>query len=263
MSLDWSRLFPPGEYGFHMGLRVGGARAFFSATGNSVELLAERGRWLNEEPEKYEAALPEGLALVEEAAELAVGWGTQVKAEVGALGRVWEPDFVLLREGEDGAFRVVAGAVCFPTSWALRDKLGHSLAETHGPVPGLNAAIGARIDMALARLAPDAAWERENWGLARDAERNHHPARPRPRLDETITPQEVWLRVERQCLVKLPRTGGVLFGIRLVLLPFAQVLAEPAAADGLRRALASMPGEVAAYKGLAQARAALLGWLEG
>jgi len=129
-------------------------------------------------------------------------------------------------------------------------------------VPGLNAAVGARIDMALARLAPGAALERENWGLARDAERNHHPSRPRRRLDETITPEEVWLRVERQCLVKLPRTGGVLFGIRLVLLKFAQVLADPAAADGLRRALTSMPAEVAAYKGLAQARAALLGWLE-
>jgi hypothetical protein len=246
-----------------MGLRAGDARVFFSATGNRAELLAERGRWLDEDPEEYAAASSEGLALVEEAAVLAAEWGMPAAADVIALGRVYEPDFVLLQASEGGGFRVVAGAVCFPTAWALRDKLGRSLAETHGPVPGLNAAIGARIDMALSRLAPGAAWERENWGLARDAERNHHPTRPRQRLDETITPQEVWLRVERQCLVKLPRTGGVLFGIRLVLLPFAQVLAEPAAADGLRRALASMPREVAAYKGLAQARPKLLGWLEG
>jgi hypothetical protein len=244
-----------------MGLRAGDARVFFAATEDGVELLAERGHWLNEEPEKYVAALPEGLALVEEAAELAAVWGMPAVADVGALGRAWEPDFVLLRAGEEGGFRVVAGAVCFPTAWALREKLGHSLAETHGPVPGLNAAIGARIDMALARLAPGAAWERENWGLTRDAERNHHPMRPHRRLDETIAPGEVWLRVERQCLMKLPRTGGVLFGIRLVIMPFAQALAEPAAAEGLRRALGSMPDEVAEYKGLAQARATLLGWL--
>jgi hypothetical protein len=38
-----------------------------------------------------------------------------------------------------------------------------------------------------------------------------------------------------------------LFGIRLVLVPFAQAIEEPAAADGLRRALASMPDEVAMY----------------
>ncbi len=244
-----------------MSLRAGDARAFFAATNENAELLAERRQWLDAAPEECALALPEGAALVAEAAELAAEWGMPAAAEVGALGRVWEPDFVLLRPGEGGGFRVVAGAVCFPTAWALGEKLGHSLTETHEPVPGLNAALGARIDLALARLAPGTAWERENWGLARDGERNHHTARPRRRLDETITREEVWLRVEQQCLLKLARTGGVLFGIRLVITPLAQVLKEPAGVEGLRRALASMPEEVAVYKGLASARASLLAWL--
>src|SRR5690242_15333173 len=96
MPLDWSRLFPPGEYGFHMGLRAGDARAFFAATNDNAELLAERGRWLDEDPEKYAVVLPEGAALVGEAAELAAEWGARAVADVVALGRVWEPDFVLL-----------------------------------------------------------------------------------------------------------------------------------------------------------------------
>src|SRR5258707_415840 len=106
MPLDWSRLFPSGEYGFHMGLRTGDARAFFAATDARAELLAERGRWLDVDAEKYAAMLPEGAELVAEGTELAVDWGMPAAAvDVVALGRMWEPDFVLLRAGEEGVFR--------------------------------------------------------------------------------------------------------------------------------------------------------------
>ena len=261
MPLDWPRLFPPGEYGFHMGLRAGDAREFFAPGEDHTALLAERAHWLDAAPDDYAQLLPEGGPLLAEAAALAAAWGTPNAGDLPALGRTWEPDFVLLSADENGAWRVRGGVVCFPSAWALPEKLGRTLAETHAPVPTLNATLAARIDTALARLAPGAAWERENWGLARDAERNHHPARPRLRLDETITLEEVWLRVERQCLLKMPRTGGLLFGIRLIILPLAEVLANAEARAGLRRALESMPEEVAIYKGLARARATVLDWL--
>ena len=257
MQLDWPRLFPSGDFRFHMGLRPGEARAFFAATAENDELLAERGRWLDAAPADYAGLLEDGADLLAEAAELAATWGVETGGDLIALGRAWEPDFVLL----DSELRVRGGVVCFPSAWALPEKLGRTLVETHGPVPGLNAALAPRIHAALGKLAPGAAWERENWGLARDADRNHHPARPRRRLDESITVGEVWLRVERQCLFRMPRTGGLLFGIRLVLLPLADVLAQPDAADGLRRGLESMPEDVAEYKGVARARATLLEWL--
>ena len=257
MQLDWSRLFPSGEFRFHMGLRPGDAPAFFVGTAEGCELLAERGRWLDAAPGDYAGLLPDGADLLGEAAELAAKWGVETGGALNDLGRVWEPDFVLL----NSELRVLGGVVCFPSAWALPEKLGRTLDETHGPVPGLNAALAPRIHAALGKLAPGAAWERENWGLARDAERNHHPARPRRRLDESISVGEVWLRVERQCLVRMPRTGGLLFGIRLVILPLAEVLAQSEAAAGLRRGLESMPEDMAKYKGVARARATLLEWL--
>ena len=257
MQLDWQRLFPSGDYRFHLGLRPGDARAFFSASAENAALLAERGRWLDAAPADYAQLLPYGAELLEDAAGLAAEFGVQTGGGLIELGRAWEPDFVLL----SGEMRVVGGVVCFPSAWALPEKLGRTLDETHGPVPGLNAALAPRIHAALAKLAPGAAWERENWGLARDAERNHHPARPRRRLDESITRDEVWLRVERQCLARLPRTGGLLFGIRLVIVPLGIVLAQPEAADGLRRSLESMPEEMAVYKGLARARSTVLSWI--
>ena len=143
----------------------------------------------------------------------------------------------------------------------LREKLGRTLDFTHSVVPDLNRQLAPRIHKALAQLAPGAAWERENWGLSRDAERNHFTGRPRRRLDASVTPEEVWLRIERQVLVKLPSTGGILFGIRLEIVPWLEVVADPEAPDGLKRALASMPDEVAHYKGIHQAQEVMLRWL--
>jgi hypothetical protein len=156
---------------------------------------------------------------------------------------------------------VQGGVVCFPSSWALREKLGRTLDFTHSVVPDLNAQLAPRIQKALAQLAPGAAWERENWGLSRDAERNHFVGRPRRRLDASVAADEVWLRIERQVLMKLPGTGGILFGIRLEIVPWPKVVADPEVVDGLKRAVSSMSDEAARYKGLQEAREVILRWL--
>ena len=177
-----------------------------------------------------------------------------------ALGRALEPDFVLLLPSSNGPV-VVGGVVCFPSSWALPEKMGCTLEETHGPVPALNPQLGERIRTALDRLAPGLAWERENWGLARDGNRNHHPHRPRKRLDATVERNELWLRVEHQVLYRLPQTGGLLFGIRLEITPWHELVQSEGAIAGLRRGLETMPDEIASYKGVATARHRILRWL--
>jgi len=274
-ALDPRRLFPEGDYRFHLGLRTGDATAFFGPAEQPAALLAERCRWLDEAPEQYAACLNEGGELLDETIELAVSWGVStlrgllpgVRSAGDRLrpaercvevARRWAPDFLLLHRGSDHTFRLVGGAVCFPSSWALQDKLGLPVAKVHGVVPGLNAALGRQIDRFLDRLAPGAAWERENWGLSRDAELNHHPRRTLPRLDAGVSLDTAWLRVEHQAFVRLPRTGGLLFGIRLSLHPLRALATDPIAKQGLVRALATMPDEVARYKGLSEARAALL-----
>jgi hypothetical protein len=40
---------------------------------------------------------------------------------------------------------VEGGVVCFPSSWSLREKLGHSLDFTHSVVPDLNTQLAPRI----------------------------------------------------------------------------------------------------------------------
>lgn len=261
MPLDWSRIFPSGDYRWHLGLRPGDARAFFAPTADHADLLAERAHWLTTEPGEYALLTEDGVPLLAEAVSLARSWGVSLGDDsVQALGCAWEPDFVLLSLGESGPV-VEGGVVCFPSSWALREKLGRTLAFTHGPVPRLNEQLAPKIDTVLRKLAPDAAWERENWSLARTAERNRHPRLDQARLDATITPDDVWFRCEQQVLLRLSQTGGILFGIRLVIVPMREMLAEPAAREGLRRALESMSDDAASYKNLTTARPVMLSWL--
>ncbi|WP_221031911.1 heme-dependent oxidative N-demethylase subunit alpha family protein [Actomonas aquatica] len=247
-------LFPPEDFGFRLTLKRGELRAFFAASDDAPTVLAERRRWLAERPQDSVIEDPESAPAW---AELAGAIGVSA-SEPRALGAQVEPDVVLLRRDEVGAFRVRSGVVVFPTSWALPEKAGLTLAETHDVVPGLNAQIGAAIDRFLDRLKPGAAAMRANWGLAATAELNLHPALGRPRLRADTPLESVWLRVEHQILAALPESGAIVFGIRIALHPWGEVVADATARTGLRRALATMPERVAAYKGLAGIRARLV-----
>ena len=52
-----------------------------------------------------------------------------------------EESILLLAPDAAGEFRLQAGAVVFPSSWALEEKLGRTMDEIHGIVPGLNPAL--------------------------------------------------------------------------------------------------------------------------
>jgi len=255
-------LFPDGDYRFQLALRRGELHEFFRAQDASGRLLTERAKWLAEDPARYAALLPEGEPLLAEVAELAAAeWGIPRTNSVHELGAVLEPDFLLLSPDEIGAFRLRGGALCFPTGWSLEEKLGHTLDFIHGPVPGLNAALASPISQFLARLKPGLAFLRDNWGLVTTDELNLHPALQVPPPSPPAALDRLWLRVEHQALVALPRTGGVLFGIRIALHRLDRVALDPAARAGLRRGLASMPPEVATYKRLAAVRESLLALL--
>jgi len=160
-----------------------------------------------------------------------------------------------LRPDADGVFQVVAGVVCFPSLWSLPEKAGRPIHEVHGPVPGLNAAVGRQIDTFLGRLAVGDEWERENWGLSADDALDHHPRHPRPALTGAATLDSTWLRRERQLFARLPG-GGLVFGIRVSAHRLDRLCAShPDLAPRIARALETMPEPVAAYKSVTHARA--------
>lgn len=263
-------LFPDTDYRLQMRFQRGAVGAFFNPWREPANVLEQRRHWLREEPTVHSALLADGEPLLEEWIGRSREWGFEppmprLQADAGkslrAIGEALEPDFLLLRPNEAGEMRLVGGCVCFPSSWSLEEKMGRPLDFIHRVVPGLNEQLGQPIAQFLWRMTPDIAWRRANWGLSRSAELNQHPRRALPRLDATVQPDEVWLRVEHQALVACPTTGGVLFGIRVTVHSLAEVKRNRDAARGLRRALQTMPETMAIYKGIAPARSALLGML--
>jgi hypothetical protein len=248
-----------------MRFRRGDIAQFYQNTSDHAGIITERRKWLQQGSAKYVAALPEAESLLAEAVEVAKSVG--VNAHIGNsasetmtnLGAAWEPDLLVLRSPSPASQPIlVAGCVCFPSSWALEEKIGRALDTIHAPVPTLNDQFANPVQQFLARIKPGISWERINWGLTRSPELNQHPSRKLPRLDATVKFDEVWFRAEYQSLVALPKTGGVLFGIRLVIEPLTKLRSDKNFIEGLARAVQSMPEPIAVYKGMASARARLL-----
>ena len=257
-------LFPEKDYRFRVGVRRGDLDAFLRPSADGEAILAERRRWLEAEPARYAGLTDAGRPLLAAFHAIASRWGHAAGCALDcrALGAALEPDFLLLAADPAGEYRLEGGALCFPTGWALEEKMGRTMDFIHGVVPGLNASLGPAIGRLLARLEESDTWERVNWGFAASPERNLHPALARPRLTAESRPADVWLRVERQILAGLPSParGGVLFAIRIELTPLQAVLDDAPARRGLAHALATMDAAVATYKGLAAVRPRLLEW---
>ena len=267
---ELAALFPTNDFEFGMSLGKGDLPAFFSPASQRPELIAERAHWLSETPEVYLGYEPGADDVTAEFVENGIANGFLPANLANLLPRDafrWiavnlDAETMLLKADAFGSHKLVAGAVCFPSSWSLAEKMGHPLAAIHDPVPTVNSRFGARIDTFLSRMKPGTAWERSNWGLSRSPDLNQHPNRKLPRLDATVGMHEVFLRLEQQILAPLPRTGGTVFGLQLFVYPLRELAEVAEIRNGLAHALKTMPPEIAAYKGIANARERIITLLE-
>jgi len=153
----------------------------------------------------------------------------------------------------------VAGVVCSPSRWRLNTKMGKDMLATHQPVARYGEHIGAPVDTLLRRLTVDRPLWRSNWTL------EDHPALFQPEPPEKplgVAADQLWIRMERETLRRLPNTGGVLFTIR----GFQQSLPDyvggsPERARTLYALIERLPEDVARYKSIFAYREAVLGWL--
>ncbi|KGE04701.1 heme-dependent oxidative N-demethylase family protein [Pseudohaliea rubra] len=181
-----------------------------------------------------------------------VPWPPAAPDLLWSLSLLVAEDLLLLEQGE-GGYRLTAASLCSPSHWRLADKLGRPLREIHDPIPGIHETLTPRIDRFFDHLRPDHPVQRFNWSLQADPELYHDGSGEDPVSAATA----LYYRVERQTLVRLPRTGAVAFTIRVFLHPLETLAAWPGALAALGDAVAAAPAPLARYKGFDTLRAAL------
>jgi hypothetical protein len=163
-------------------------------------------------------------------------------------------------EGGDQQLVVVAGVVCSPSRWSIQTKLGSSMMAVHAPVPQYAEQVGKAVDTTLPRLRVDQPMVRSNWTIE-DHCALFQPVAPSGPLVQD--PTQLWVRMERQTLRALPRTGGSMFTIRTYQQPVTEYVARGKdVATTLFSLVKRLPNDVAKYKSLLHYREALLTWLE-
>jgi hypothetical protein len=178
-----------------------------------------------------------------------------------AISRCVQEDLLLMGR-EPGGWTLIAGSLCFPTTWRLSEKIGRPMAAIHAPVPGFAGPMGERIHRIFDHLRAEAPVERHNLSIFADAELRHETTKTfKDRFpDDAPILSQAHLRVERQTLTRLPETDALLFTVRIHLMRLART---PARLKALVHAhVSAMKDEELVYKGLRGSRERLLSALQ-
>lgn len=174
---------------------------------------------------------------------------------IRTLARNMEEDFLILMWNEETQeYFLRSGSFAFPSGFDPARKMNLSLKDIHIPVPLYKKTIEKSMDKFFKRMKVGDWVYRLNWGI------QSHPHLYAPDLNhageedviESIDPEtldfnNVFLRVERQCLLRLPRTKSILFTIRTYATPLSDIREEENALD-LCDAIDGLPEPLAHYK---------------
>jgi hypothetical protein len=211
---------------------------------------------------------PGGDEVAEEAAQLVSAWAGVELASRGIDALVEASllvadDLAVLQpiKSHDGSEQLLlnAAVVCCPSRWMLSEKMGHNMLAIHEPVAKYADHVGAAVDTYFQRLTVEKPVWRSNWII------QDHPALFQPQIPTgplVKTPDELWIRMERQTLRRLPKTGGILFTIRGYQQPLPEYLSRSKQiAQDTRTLVERLPEDVAQYKSVLKYRPAITNWI--
>ena len=254
----------------HMGLHKLHACEWIQSCCNLPHYLHNKLRVRRELGERVYAQLPESLPAQRELHQLLfqhlrrdqaphyfasadlLHWRTGANSLCWPVGAGEEPlwnasqwvadDLCLLQPGE-GGYRLTAASLSAPSYWRLEDKIGRPLQEIHAPVPGFAPKIGSQVARFFEHLLPEYPVWRSNWSVVSSPELLQRGS--------SAAGDQLYLRVERQSLRRLPRTGAVVFTIRVMINPLEDLRRVPGAVAALGAAARRLSPQEARYKSLA------------
>jgi hypothetical protein len=210
--------------------------------------LALRDRLIADQPEVVHALRPEARPAADELYATILDWlrlapgftlgDTTVTRPDGitvalnttnpllTLGRLVQEDLCLMeRQGEE--YVLTGGILCFPASWSLTQKLGRPMTSIHDPVPVYDANVAKRVARLFDAIRPEQPLWRMNY-LTYDDFVLHQPRREGEKRPQPT--DHVFIRCERQCLLRLPVTKAVVFTIHTYVVDAGTVTPQDLAA---------------------------------
>ena len=191
--------------------------------------MAERERLIRDRPGDVIAALPDSGDAVDDLfatvlRDLPDGYRRDGEAatrpdgvavplddpSLATLGRLVQCDLLLLEKRRDEHV-LVAGVLCFPANWSLAQKIGRPLRRIHAPVDRYDDALARRVQRLFDRARAGVPMWRANV-LPHDDAVLFHP-RPEWSPQRAADRPPPFLRSERQTVLRLPRTGAILFAV--------------------------------------------------
>ncbi|MEO8264018.1 MAG: DUF3445 domain-containing protein [Ilumatobacteraceae bacterium] len=235
--------------------------------------MSLRHRLLDEQHDLVVAMRPGAHDAAVEALELVAEWldrmglpappaGCQA---LEAAGRAVQEDLCLMVQ-RDGSWHLDGAVLCFPSFWSLTEKFGQPTIDVHQGVAHYAEELAPRVDRFFDRMRPGQIVWRRNLSV------KPYPflfvplpkrAQPVGDLSTTDDGSPFWLRSEWQTLQRLPRSGAILFTIKLQLAPARVLMDRVDRAGDLLAMYRSWDDEMVRYKIAANNLApGFIPWLE-
>ena len=161
-----------------------------------------------------------------------------------SLARMLPQDFCVLTPSAD-TWRMTAATVCFTSRWNLESKIGLTIGEIHGPVPGYEQRVAHAVDHVIGRMDDGSVLKRSNWTLL-DTPELHLREPARSTAPTTNIEKLQWLRVEHQALRRFTNPDALIFTINTRVRHIGDVPSVDR--QRLREAVRTAPADIAAYK---------------
>jgi dimethylamine monooxygenase subunit A len=146
---------------------------------------------------------------------------------------------------------LAAGSVAFPSRWSLKKKFRQTMDAIHAPVPFYKEQLQAPTNGFFDLMPVNEIFSRRNWSLHDNPSLRQDGAEKMSegdRITSVNAGEHLWLRVERQTLRKLKKTGAILFTIRIHLRQLKHVVKFQGIAKRIAKALSALPPEMQTYK---------------
>ena len=190
------------------------------------KLMTRKGHAVRAAVQGSEAAIQETLDLTIKQIQTLEGFhfdGGQMRCPDGRLvdltgdplyvmGHLIQEDICILEKPRGSDEHILSAAIlCFPAHWTLSEKIGKPMGRIHEPVADYDENIRRRVQ----RLFDGVKVDRPLWRFNRAYA---GASLFQPRLEKDYEPTDLeasrdFLRSERQCLIRLPKSQAVVFSI--------------------------------------------------